>query len=147
MHLPEDCIGDAAKKVVFDLRAGQVCLLENLRFHAEEEKNDEASRASSPTLCDVYVNDAFGASHRAHASVHALPRLDARARLGFLLEKRSRALASVTESPEKPFVAILGGAKVSDKIDVIEALLAKVRRALHRRRDGEHVPRRAAATT
>ena len=72
VHLPDDCIGDAAKKVVFDLRGGQVCLLENLRFHAEEEKDDETFAQKLSELCDVYVDDAFGAVHRAHASVDAL---------------------------------------------------------------------------
>ena len=74
VHVPEDCAGDAAKKVVFDLRDGQVCLLENLRFHAEEEKDDPAFAEQLKSLCDVYVDDAFGSVHRAHASVHALPK-------------------------------------------------------------------------
>jgi phosphoglycerate kinase len=73
VHLPEDCIGDAPKKVIYDLRAGQLCLLENLRFHEEEEKDDEGFARQLAELCDVYVDDAFGAAHRAHASVHALP--------------------------------------------------------------------------
>lgn len=123
--LPDDCIGDAPKKVVAELRPGQVCLLENLRFHAEEEQDDEAFARELASLCDVYVNDAFGSSHRAHASVHALPRLVRERGMGYLLEKEIRALDRVVSSPERPFVAILGGAKVTDKIAVIEALLEK----------------------
>lgn len=126
VHVPEDCIGDAAKKVVFDLRAGQVCLLENLRFHPEEEKDDEAFAAKLAELCDVYVDDAFGAVHRAHASVHALPKAVRERGCGFLLEKEIAALGKIVTNPEKPFVAVLGGAKVSDKIAVLEALLEKV---------------------
>jgi phosphoglycerate kinase len=126
VHIPEDCIGDAAKKVVFDLRAGQVCLLENLRFHPEEEKDDEAFAQKLADLCDVYVDDAFGAVHRAHASVHALPRIMRERGCGFLLEKEIAALGKIVTNPDKPFIAVLGGAKVSDKIAVLEALLEKV---------------------
>jgi len=124
--LPEDCVGDAAKKVVFDLRAGQVCLLENLRFHPEEEKDDEGFCRQLAQLADVYVDDAFGAVHRAHASVHGLAKLYRDRGCGFLLEKEIQALGSIITSPEKPFVAILGGAKVSDKIAVVESLLERV---------------------
>ena len=126
VHLPEDCIGDAAKKVVYDLRAGQVCLLENLRFHPEEEKDDEAFAAKLAELCDVYVDDAFGAVHRAHASVHALPMMVRVCGCGLLLEKEITALGQIIANPERPFVAVLGGAKVSDKIAVLESLLEKV---------------------
>ena len=126
VHMPEDCVGDAAKKVVFDLRKGQVCLLENLRFHAEEEKDDETFAAKLAELCDVYVDDAFGAVHRAHASVHALPKSMRERGSGFLLEKEIAALGKVIPSPDKPFVAILGGAKVSDKIAVLDNLIEKV---------------------
>jgi phosphoglycerate kinase len=121
--VPEDCVGDAPKKVVHDLRAGQVCLLENLRFHEEEEKDDEAFAKQLADLCDVYIDDAFGAVHRAHASVHALPRMMRTRGAGFLLKKELTSLARVTDRPEKPYVAVLGGAKVSDKIDVVESLL------------------------
>ncbi len=124
--LPEDCVGDAAKKVVFDLRAGQVCLLENLRFHPEEEKDDEGFCRQLSQLADVYVDDAFGAVHRAHASVHGLAKLYRDRGCGFLLEKEIQALGTIITSPEKPFVAILGGAKVSDKIAVVESLLERV---------------------
>jgi len=126
VHMPDDCVGDAAKKVVFDLRAGQVCLLENLRFHAEEEKDDETFAHKLAELADVYVDDAFGAVHRAHASVHALPKIMRERGCGFLLEKEIAALGKVIADPDKPFVAILGGAKVSDKIAVIESLFEKV---------------------
>lgn len=124
--LPEDCVGDAARKVVFDLRAGQVCLLENLRFHPEEEKDDEGFCRQLAQLADVYVDDAFGAVHRAHASVHGLAKLYRDRGCGFLLEKEIEALGTLITSPEKPFVAILGGAKVSDKIAVVESLLERV---------------------
>jgi phosphoglycerate kinase len=124
--LPEDCVGDAATKLVSDLRAGQVCLLENLRFHPEEEADDADFARRLAAHCDVYVNDAFGAAHRAHASVHALPRLIAERAPGLLLKKEIHALSTLVGGAERPYVALLGGAKVSDKIDVIEALLAKV---------------------
>jgi phosphoglycerate kinase len=124
--LPEDCVGDAPKKVIHDLRAGQVCLLENLRFHEEEEKDDEAFARQLADLADVYVDDAFGAVHRAHASVHALPKLMRSRAAGLLLKKELTSLARLTDRPEKPYVAVLGGAKVSDKIDVVEALLGVV---------------------
>ena len=125
VHVPEDCVGDGPKKVIHDLRAGQVCLLENLRFHPEEEANDEGFARQLAELCDAYVDDAFGCVHRAHASVHALPLMVRDRAAGFLLEKELRALSRVVDNPEKPFVAILGGAKVSDKIEVVEALLSK----------------------
>ena len=126
VHLPEDCVGDAPKKVIYDLRAGQICLLENLRFHEEEEKDDEGFARQLAELCDVYVNDAFGAAHRAHASVHALPRMVRERGAGLLMLKELKALGRLTDRPEKPYVAVLGGAKVSDKIDVVEALLGLV---------------------
>jgi len=124
--LPDDCVGDAPKKVIHDLRTGQICLLENLRFHEEEEKDDEAFARQLAELCDVYVDDAFGAVHRAHASVHALPRLMRSRAAGLLLKKELTSLARLTDRPDKPYVAVLGGAKVSDKIDVVEALLGVV---------------------
>jgi phosphoglycerate kinase len=124
--LPEDCIGDSAKKVVYDLRAGQVCLLENLRFHPEEEKNDETFSRELGELADAYVDDAFGCVHRAHASVHGLAKLYRDRGCGFLLEKEIAALGKLVGAPDKPYVAVLGGAKVSDKIAVVESLLEKV---------------------
>jgi phosphoglycerate kinase len=121
--LPEDCVGDAPKKLIHDLRAGQIVLLENLRFHEEEEKDDEAFAKQLAELADVYVDDAFGAVHRAHASVHGLPRLMRERAAGLLLKKELTSLSRLVDRPEKPYVAVLGGAKVSDKIDVVEALL------------------------
>jgi phosphoglycerate kinase len=108
-----------------DLHEGQVALLENLRFHPEEEQNDEGFARELAGLCDVYVNDAFGSSHRAHASVDALPRLMRERGMGYLVRDEIAALSRITGAPDRPFVAILGGAKVADKIGVIEALLAK----------------------
>ncbi len=124
--LPEDCVGDAAKKVVYDLRGGNVCLLENLRFHPEEEKDEETFCRQLAELADVYVDDAFGAVHRAHASVHGLAKLFRDRGCGFLLEKEIAALGKIVTAPERPYVAVLGGAKVSDKIAVVESLLEKV---------------------
>ena len=125
VHVPEDCVGKSVQKVIFDLRPGQLCLLENLRFHEEEEKNDEGFARELAALADAYVSDAFGALHRAHASVHALPRLFRERAAGHLVMKEIRALGRMLESRERPYVAILGGAKVSDKIAVIEALMAR----------------------
>jgi phosphoglycerate kinase len=125
VHLPDDCIGDAAKKVINDLRPGQLCLLENLRFHAEEEANDETFAQKLGAFADAYVNDAFGAAHRAHASVDALPRLKRERAMGFLIRDEVRALERIATKPERPFVTVLGGAKVADKIGVIEALFDK----------------------
>lgn len=126
VHMPDDCIGDSAKKVTFDLRDGQVCLLENLRFYPEEENDDMDFAKKLAELAEVYVNDAFGAVHRAHASVHGMARLFRDRGCGFLLEKEIKALGSLVQGPERPYAAILGGAKVSDKIAVVEALLEKV---------------------
>jgi phosphoglycerate kinase len=125
VFLPDDCIGDAAKKVISDLRPGQLALLENLRFHAEEEANDDAFVRALAAFTDVYVNDAFGSSHRAHASIDGLARATRERGMGYLLRDEITALARVTDSPARPFVAVLGGAKVADKIKVIEALLQK----------------------
>ncbi|MDH5493907.1 MAG: phosphoglycerate kinase, partial [Myxococcales bacterium] len=120
--LTDDCIGDGARKVVADLRDGQVALLENLRFHAEEGEDDESFARELARLCDVYVNDAFGAAHRAHASVHALPRLITERAAGLLLLRETKALTRLLRDPPRPFVALLGGAKVGDKIGVLETL-------------------------
>ena len=121
-----DCVGDAAENAVKDAPEGGVVLLENLRFHAEEEKNDAGFAQKLCRLCDVYVNDAFGAAHRAHASVEALVKLVPVAGAGLLMEKELTYLGQALESPQRPFVAILGGAKVSDKIEVIENLIPRV---------------------
>ena len=128
----DDCIGDAAKREVERVRAegGGLVLLENLRFHAEEEKNDPAFAAALASLVDLYVDDAFGAAHRAHASVEGITHHFANAAAGLLMEQELRYLGHTLESPDRPFVAILGGAKVSDKLGVIENLLPKVDRLL-----------------
>ena len=124
--LADDCIGDGPRKVVADLRDGQVAMLENLRFHAEEEADDGTFARELAGLCDVYINDAFGAAHRAHASVSALPRLVRDRGAGLLLERELAALDRIRGDAPHPYVAVLGGAKVSDKIAVIETLLDKV---------------------
>ena len=127
-----DCVGDEARRAVEQTHAsgGGVVLLENLRFHAEEEKNDPAFAAALASLADLYVNDAFGAAHRAHASVQAITRHVPRAAAGLLMEQELLYLGHALETPQRPFVAILGGAKVSDKLEVIENLLGKVDRLL-----------------
>jgi phosphoglycerate kinase len=127
-----DCVGDEARRAVDQAHAsgGGVVLLENLRFHAEEEKNDPAFAAALGSLADLYVNDAFGAAHRAHASVEAITRHVPRAAAGLLMEQELQYLGHALEAPQRPFVAILGGAKVSDKLEVIENLLGKVDRLL-----------------
>ncbi len=119
----EDCVGEAAKSKVDALKDGYVLLLENLRFHKEEEKNDDGFARELAALCDLYVNDAFGAAHRAHASTAGITKFVERAAAGLLMEKELDYLGRVISDPEHPFVAILGGAKVSDKIPVIEALI------------------------
>ncbi|MBF0407443.1 MAG: phosphoglycerate kinase [Candidatus Riflebacteria bacterium] len=120
-----DCVGEEASKMAKNLKDGEVLLLENLRFHAEEEKNDAAFSKALSSLGDIYVSDAFGTAHRAHASTAGVAEyLPAYA--GFLMEKEITYLSKVTDSPERPMVAIMGGAKVSDKILVIENLLKKV---------------------
>lgn len=124
--LTDDCVGDGARKVVGDLRDGHVAVLENLRFHEGEEKNDEAFAKELAKLADVYVNDAFGAAHRAHASVSALPKLMSQRGAGLLLRKELDALDKLRGEVGRPYVAVLGGAKVSDKISVLEALLTRV---------------------
>jgi phosphoglycerate kinase len=125
----EDCIGEPARAAIAKAEAAggsRVVLLENLRFHAEEEKNDQAFATALATLADVYVNDAFGAAHRAHASVAAMVGPFAASGAGLLMEKELQYLGLAIGDPERPFVAIIGGAKVSDKIEVIESMLAKV---------------------
>ena len=123
-----DCIGDQARAAIDQARTspGGVVLLENLRFHAEEEQNDPEFARALASLADRYVNDAFGAAHRAHASVEGITRCLPRAAAGLLMERELRYLGHALESPERPFVVILGGAKVSDKIGVIENLLGKI---------------------
>ena len=126
-----DCIGDPAKNAVAEAQAGsKVALLENLRFHAEEEKNDPAFAKSLAELADVYVDDAFGAAHRAHASVAGIVSHVGSAGAGLLMEKELRYLGIALGDPERPFVAVIGGAKVSDKIEVIDSMLGRVDRLL-----------------
>ena len=119
----EDCVGAEAESKVNALANGDVLLLENLRFHAEEEKNDDNFAKQLAGLCDVYVNDAFGTAHRAHASTAGITRHVTKAAAGLLMEKELEYLGKAINHPEHPFVAILGGAKVSDKIPVINALI------------------------
>ena len=118
-----DCIGEAVGNHVNQLQAGEVLLLENLRLHAEEEANDEGFAKQLAELCDVYVNDAFGTAHRAHASTEGITHHVKDAVAGLLMEKELNFLGKALDNPERPFVAILGGAKVSDKIPVIESLI------------------------
>jgi phosphoglycerate kinase len=120
----EDCIGPAAEKAAKALKPGEVLLLENTRFHPEEEKNDLDMAKQMASLADMYVNDAFGTAHRAHASTEGVARF-LPAAAGFLLEKEIRYLGQAVADPKRPFVAILGGAKISDKIGVIRNLLTK----------------------
>ncbi len=121
-----DCIGSVAKAAVDAMKPGDVLLLENLRFYKEEEKNDPAFAAKLAELADVYVNDAFGTAHRAHASTEGITHHVSLSGAGLLMEKEISWLGKAMESPEHPFVAILGGAKVSDKIEVIRNLMTKV---------------------
>jgi phosphoglycerate kinase len=134
-----DSVGDVARQAVDKAHQSRgnggspgrnVVLLENLRFHAEEEKNDPRFAAALASLADLYVDDAFGAAHRAHASVEGITRHFGRAAAGLLMEQELKYLGHALESPERPFVAILGGAKVSDKIEVIENMLGKVDRLI-----------------
>jgi phosphoglycerate kinase len=125
----DDCVGEAVEQAVAAAQPGDVILLENLRFHPEESANDPGFSRQLAALADLYVDDAFGAAHRAHSSVVGVAEyLPAVA--GFLMEKELAALSSVLENPEHPFVAILGGAKISGKIEVIDNLLPKVERLL-----------------
>src|SRR2546421_9770216 len=121
-----DCVGVEAEEMAGKLEKGQTLLLENLRFHAEEEANDEKFSKKLAALADYYVNDAFGTAHRAHASTVGMTRFAQKSAAGLLMEKELEYLGRALQHPEKPFIAILGGAKVSDKINVIRNLLDKV---------------------
>ncbi len=125
-----DCVGEVATELATQLESGQTLLLENLRFHAEEEENDQHFAEQLADLCEIYVNDAFGAAHRAHASTEGVARIvrerGGQAAAGLLMEKELAYLGKALTEPARPFVAIIGGAKVSDKIEVINALLEKV---------------------
>jgi len=126
VSLAQDCIGEEIRKQVEGLAEGDVLLLENLRFHPEEEKNDETFARALASLCDVYIDDAFGAVHRAHASTVGMTQCVGMVGAGFLLMKEVESLGKALVNPQTPYVAIMGGAKVSDKIAVIENLLGKV---------------------
>ncbi len=127
----QDSVGDKVTQAVAEAKkSGAVVLLENLRFHPEEEKNDPTFAEALAAVADVYVDDAFGAAHRAHASVEGITHFVRQAAAGLLMEQELRYLGHALEAPERPFIAILGGAKVSDKIEVIENLLKKVDRLM-----------------
>jgi phosphoglycerate kinase len=124
--LADDCIGDAVRKLVKELKDGQVVMLENLRFHREEEANDPTFARALAENADVYVNDAFGAAHRAHASTVGMVPFVQEHAAGYLLRREMDFLGRLLRSPEEPYVGVLGGAKVSDKIKFIESLLPRV---------------------
>lgn len=126
VHFAEDCIGPERDQVVAAAKPGEIVLLENVRFHKEEKKNDPEFAKKLSSGADLFVNDAFGSSHRAHASVSGVTEYLQPSVSGFLLEKEIQYLEDSVNNPSRPFVAILGGAKVSDKIGVIENLLSKV---------------------
>ncbi len=121
-----DCVGVEVEAIVSELRAGDVLLLENIRFYEEETKNDSGFAQTLASLADLYINDAFGAAHRAHASTEGVTHYFDRCAAGLLMEREIEYLGNVLHNPERPFVAILGGAKISDKIGVIGNLLDKV---------------------
>jgi phosphoglycerate kinase len=126
VHFAEDCVGEKAKDIIEQAEDGEIVLLENVRFHAGEKANDEGFCKQLAAHGDLFCNDAFGSSHRAHSSVAGVTRFLQPAVSGFLLEKEIKYLSGSINNPNRPFVAILGGAKVSDKIGVIENLLDKV---------------------
>ncbi len=120
-----DCIGKVTRELVDNLEPGQTLLLENLRFHAAEEANDPAFAKQLAGLCDIYINDAFGSAHRAHASTEGITHFVPQSAAGLLMESELKHLGKALNDPNRPFVAIIGGAKVSDKIQVIESLINK----------------------
>jgi phosphoglycerate kinase len=124
--LAKDCIGDEVQRQVGEMKEGEALLLENLRYHPDEEKNDATFSKALASLCDVYINDAFGAAHRAHASTEGMTHFVKIVGAGFLMMKEVGSLEKALTDPEAPYVAIMGGAKVSDKIGVIQNLLDKV---------------------
>ena len=125
----DDCIGNSVKREVMKMDDGDITLLENLRFHSEEESDDNNFSKKLAGLADIYVNDAFGTCHRAHASTFGVTKY-LKSAAGFLVEKELKIMGKALENPERPFVAILGGVKISDKIKVIENLLARVDKIL-----------------
>ena len=126
----DDCVGDEVERLAAGLSPGEVLLLENLRFHDEEEANDPDFAARLASLCDVYVNDAFGAAHRAHASTAGMARLAPQRAAGLLMERELKYLTMAVSAPERPYVAIVGGAKISGKIDVLESFLERADKVL-----------------
>lgn len=126
VRLAPDCVGEEVERLVNALRSGEVLLLENLRFHAEEEANDEGFSKQLARLADVYINDAFGTAHRAHASTAGMVPFVKEHGAGFLMRKECEYLGKVSQDPQRPVIAILGGAKVSDKIKVVDHLIEKV---------------------
>jgi phosphoglycerate kinase len=126
IKMAPDCVGDAVEKMANALKDGEVLLLENLRFHNEEEKNNPQFAKQLASLAEVYVNDAFGSAHRAHASTEGVTKYITTCAAGFLMEKELKYLGGALSSPKRPFVAVLGGAKISGKIDVIQNLFDKV---------------------
>ena len=139
VKMAPDCVGPEVEKMAKALKPGEVIMLENTRFHPEEEKNDLELAKKMAALGDVYVNDAFGSAHRAHSSTegvaHFLPAVS-----GFLMEQELEYLGRAIANPEHPYIAILGGAKISDKILVVENLALQMRQAHHWRRHGEYLP-------
>ena len=126
VHFASDCVGEVAEKAISDATAGEIVVLENVRFHTGETENDPQFAQQLAAHADIFVNDAFGSSHRAHASVAGVTAYMNESVSGFLLEKEITYLSDSVNDPKRPFVAILGGAKVSDKIPVIQRLLTKV---------------------
>ena len=142
MHFAPDCVGPEAERVVDALRPGEIALLENLRFHPGEEKNDPDFAKQLAALGDAYVDDAFSAAHRAHASIEALAHL-LPAAAGKNMQAELEALGAALENPQRPVIALVGGAKVSTKLDLLEIHHRQGRQAGDRRRDGEHLSVRA----
>ena len=128
--LADDCVGPTVEALVGQMRAGEVLLLENLRFHPEEEKNDAMFAQQLARLADVYVNDAFGTAHRAHASTEGMTKFLPVAVAGLLMQAELAHLGQLLSTPDRPYMAILGGAKVSDKIGLIFNLLPQLNRVL-----------------
>lgn len=126
VSLTDDCLGEGISLLVKTMKPGSVLMLENLRFHEEEEKNDHEFAQKLMSYCDIYINDAFGTAHRKHASTYGMATLTQERGMGFLIEKELKFLQPLVSQPEKPFFAVLGGSKVSDKIKTIEALLKSV---------------------
>ncbi|HEX9829793.1 MAG TPA: phosphoglycerate kinase [Bacteroidota bacterium] len=126
VQMASDCIGDAVKQIAENLKDGECLMLENLRFHNEEEANDPGFAKQLAGLGDVYINDAFGTAHRAHASTEGVTKFMSTSAAGYLMQKELEYLGRAVENPVRPYVAILGGSKISGKIDVIQNLMSKV---------------------